>query len=94
MLSYFGHKFDGKELILRYYRTEPKKFAVAENFYPQKWEVHVLNFRQNSFQVKFETPKRGMHIPCIQIWQVPPPWASYKQNKCLTKYPLLQNILF
>ena len=46
VLSYFGHKFDGKKLILRYDRTEPKKFAVAENFYPQKWEVYVLNFRQ------------------------------------------------
>ena len=43
MLPYFGHKSDGKELILRYYRTEPKIFAVAENFYPQKWDVH---FRQ------------------------------------------------
>ena len=31
MLSYFSHKFDGKELILSYYRTEPKKCAVAEN---------------------------------------------------------------
>ena len=46
MLSYFGYKLDGKELILRYYRTEHKKFAVAENLYPQKWEVHVPNFRQ------------------------------------------------
>ena len=39
----FSKKFGGKELILRYYRTEPKKFAVAENFYPKKWEVDVAN---------------------------------------------------
>ena len=26
-LLYFRHKFGGKELILRYYRTEPKKFT-------------------------------------------------------------------
>ena len=46
MLSYVGHKFDGKELILRYHRTESKKFAIAENFNQQKWEVYVPNFRQ------------------------------------------------
>ena len=46
MLSHFGHKFDGKELILRYCRTEPKKLAAAENFYPQKWEIYVPNCRQ------------------------------------------------
>ena len=26
--------------------AEPNKFAVAENLYPIKWEVHVGNFRQ------------------------------------------------
>ena len=46
MLSYFTHKFDSKELILRNYRAEPKKFAVAEICYPKKWEVLVPNFRQ------------------------------------------------
>ena len=42
----FSQTFGGKELILRYYKTESKKFSVAENFYPKKWEVHVANFRQ------------------------------------------------
>ena len=45
MLSYFGHKFDGKELILSHYRIEPKKFAVAENFCPRngKFVLQILN---------------------------------------------------
>ena len=63
MLSYFGHKFDGKELILRYYRTEPKKFAVAENFYPQKWEVHVPNFRQTMACIPLYTNMASTPLP-------------------------------
>ena len=31
VLLYFSHKFDGKELILRYYRTEIKKFTNLKN---------------------------------------------------------------
>ena len=46
MLSYFGHKFYGKELILSHYRIEPKKFAVAENFCPKKWKVRVANLNK------------------------------------------------
>ena len=75
MLLYFGHKFDSmsKELILRYYRTEPKKFAVAENFYSQKWEsksmFQILD--KNSFQVKCETPKHGMHTPAYKYGKYP-----------------------
>ena len=44
MLSYFSHEFDGKELIFRYYRTEPKKFAAAENFYLQKMGSSCFKF--------------------------------------------------
>ena len=41
-----------------------EKTAIAENSYPQKWEVHVANFRpKNGFQVKFQTQKHGMHTP-------------------------------
>ena len=41
-----GDNFDGKELFLRYYKNEfRKKRQSLENFYPQKWEVHVANFR-------------------------------------------------
>ena len=72
MLFCFSHKFDGKELILSCYRTEPKKFAVAENFYPQKWEIHVANFRhKNGFQVTFETPKHGTHTPVYKNGKYP-----------------------
>ena len=79
MLSYFSHKFDGKELILIYYRTEPKKFAVTENFYPQKRETNVANFRKkNGFQVKSETPKHGTQIPI------------YKNGKYIPSLGLLQ----
>ena len=53
MLSYFSGKFESKELILGNFRTEPKKFAVAENFHPQKWEVHVPNFR-GFFSIKLK----------------------------------------
>ena len=76
VLSYFSYKFDSKELILKNYGTEPEKFVVAENFYPQKWEVHVPDLRQkNGFQVNFETPKHGTDTPV-----------------CSTKYTLSQNI--
>ena len=49
---------------------------------------------KNSFQVKFDTPKHGMHTPFIQIRQAPPSWACFKENKCPTKYPLSQFFYF
>ena len=53
MLSYFGHKFYGKELILRYYRTEPNKFAVAENFTHKngKFMFQILDKKQLSSEI-------------------------------------------
>ena len=70
----FSQKFGGKEeLILTYYRTEPKKFAVAENFYPKKWEVLVANFRQKGFQVKFETLNMACILLYTKMTSTPPP---------------------
>ena len=47
--------------------------AIAENFTPQKWEVHVTNFRpKNDFKVKFQTQEHGTHGLRMQTWQVPP----------------------
>ena len=50
-----------------------EKTAIAENFTPQKWDVHVANFRpKNDFQVKFQTQEHGTHGLRMQTWQVPP----------------------
>ena len=74
LLSYFSHKFDHKELILRYYRTESWKFVVAENFYPKngKFMLQILD-KKNGFQGKFETPKSGMHTPIYKNGKYPSP---------------------
>ena len=49
-----------------------EKTAIAENFTPQKWDVHVANFRpKNDFQVKFQTQEHGTHGLRMQTWQVP-----------------------
>ena len=77
MLSFSSHKFDSKELILRNYRGEPKKFAVAENLYPQTWKVHVSILDKKGFQVKFETPKHGTNMASTP--PPPPPPQSLLQ---------------
>ena len=47
--------------------------------------------RKNGFSGNFETPKSGIQNLCMPKWQVPPPEACYKQNKCSTKYPHLMS---
>ena len=83
MLSYFSHKLDRQqETYLRNYRTETKKFAVAEKFYPQKWEVHVPNFiLKFGIQVKFETPTHStntipLHTNMVSTPLLPEPVTS------------------
>ena len=50
--------------------------AIAENFTPQKWDVHVANFRpKNDFQAKFQTQEHGTHGFHMQTWQVP--WGKF-----------------
>ena len=54
---YFGHKFDGKELFLRYYRTEPRKkwkllTEILPSPPPKKREVHIANFRPKNMAFK------------------------------------------
>ena len=42
---YFSHKFDSKELFLRYYIIEPRENGNCWKFLPpKKWEVHVCKF--------------------------------------------------
>ena len=56
-----------------YYKIESgKKRQLLKIFTPQKWEVHVANFRpKNGFQVKFQTQEHGTHGLRMQTWQIP-----------------------
>ena len=73
----FSHKFDGRELFLRYYRTEPRKIAVAENVSPNKMGSSCLQILdpKNGFQVKFQTQNYDTYTPVCKhgkysLWKI------------------------
>ena len=80
LLSYFSHKFDDTEYILRYHRTEPKKFSVAE--YPKygKFMLQIL-LQKMAFKGSLRPQKSGIQNPCIQKWQVLPPLPRLVTNR-------------
>ena len=63
--SSFSHKFDSKELFLRYCIIELRKMEITENYFPKKGEVHVSS--------EISDPKTWHAHSRMQTWQVPPP---------------------